>query len=344
MNGNYFMLDISNRSLRAKVGTKKLPIVEGQDRDSRFRSFGSSEDRLFAAAASTQLARHGQNRIRFHRARSPWLMLANEFVALFPLLLPSASGLPFFAHRLSPTEGCQLLGFTLADVLILNALVAFAQNYKVEKLMLSFLDYIPKPVPLLRDEQKVLVDAEEMVPGDILLLREGEIIPADGVLIECADLMLDESILTGESEPVEKIALKRIVEPCNIISSGATVIRGDATALITRTGRTTTLGAISGLSTSVKRDLTPMQKELAGFVRYITWLAFSIGLIFFVIGFAIGNTFWSNLIFAIGIRILVICGGKAESVSKFAQKLGISASAHNRRRRVIPHKTMPCPT
>jgi len=85
------MPDDSDRSPRDKVGTKQLPAVDGPDRESLFRSFGSSEDGLSAAAASAPLERHGRNRIRFHRARSPWLMLAHESVALFPLLLLGAS-------------------------------------------------------------------------------------------------------------------------------------------------------------------------------------------------------------------------------------------------------------
>lgn len=125
-------------------------------------------------------------------------MLLKEFTALFPMLLLAASLLAFFAHYLSPGEGYELIGIALAVVVILNALVSFYQNHKVEKLMLSFLDFIPKQVALLRNGEKVVLDANEVVPGDILLLQEGDKIPADGVILEMNQLLVDESILTGE--------------------------------------------------------------------------------------------------------------------------------------------------
>ncbi len=289
--------------------------LTGLDREALFRTFNASPEGLSSADAAARLSRYGPNRIRFHRARSPWLMLAREFVALFPLLLLAASALAFFAHWLSPGEGYELIAFALAGVVVLNALVSFFQNYKVEKLMSSFLDYIPKSVVLLRDGEEVLLDAAAVLPGDVMRVQEGDKISADGVVIESTQLTLDESILTGESEPVAKSALDANVdEHCNV-RSGATVLKGSARILVTRTGRATALGEISALSQRVQRDLTPMQLELRHFVRRITWLALGIGFSFFLVGFAIGNPFWTNLIFAIGIIVANVPEGLLPTVT-----------------------------
>ena len=292
-----------------------IPRVEGLERGALFRLLGSGPAGLGAAAARARLRRYGRNRIRFHRARSPWLLLAREFVALFPLLLLAAAALAFLAHHLSPGEGYGLIGVALSGVVVLNALVSFAQNYKVERLMLSFLDYIPKSVALLRDGGEVLLDAEEVVPGDVMRVQEGDKIAADGVVIECQQLTLDVSILSGESEPVAKQALKERVDDGCRVSSGATVLKGSAQILVTGTGRTTTLGEISALSQRVERDLTPMQRELRDFARRITWIALGVGGFFFLVGTAIGNPFWTNLIFAIGIIVANVPEGLLPTVT-----------------------------
>jgi len=214
-------------------------------------------------------------------------------------------------------------------VVVLNAVVSFVQNYKVEQLMLSFLDYIPKEVALLRDGEKQLLDAKEVAPGDILYIQEGDKIPADGVIVDAAQLLLDESILTGESEPVSRGALGEIVDENCLARSGATVLKGNGRVLVTTTGRSTSLGSISALSQSVERDLTPMQLELQNFVRKITYLALGIGLIFFFIGFAIGNTFWTNLIFAIGIIVANVPEGLLPTVTLALTQASVRMGKNN---------------
>ncbi|MEW5823193.1 MAG: cation-transporting P-type ATPase [Pseudomonadota bacterium] len=301
----------------------------GMRREALFQHLGAAEGGLSGEEAYRRLARFGPNAIVFHRARSPLFMLLAEFTALFPLLLLAASGLAFLANALAPGEGYALIGAALLFVVGLNALVSFVQNYRVEKLMLSFLDYIPKEVAVLRDGEKLLLDAREVVPGDILFIQEGDKISADGVFVGAAGLLLDESILTGESEPVVRRSLAQVVEVDCLARSGATVLKGSAHLLVTRTGRSTHLGVISELSQKVERALTPMQKELKGFVRLITALALGIGLVFFLIGWAIGNSFWTNLIFAIGIIVANVPEGLLPTVTLALTQASVRMSRHN---------------
>ena len=288
---------------------------QGLSRDELLQALHGSEEGLSQADAVARQQQYGFNEIRFHRTRSPWRMLLKEFTELFPVLLLAAAGLSFFADNLSPGEGYGLIGAALLGVVVLNALVSFLQNYKVEKLMLSFLDYIPREVVLLRDGKEQMADAREVVPGDILFVQEGDKIPVDGVLLQGDQLMVDESVISGESEPVIKKVLNEHVAPENLVSSGATVLTGSARILTARTGRSTSIGSISELSQSVTQDLTPMQRELTYFVRRITWLALGIGFSFFLIGFLIGNPFWTNLIFAIGIIVANVPEGLLPTVT-----------------------------
>jgi len=286
-----------------------------KNRESLFQALSCNAGGLSAAEAAARKSRYGSNEIRFHRARSPLRMLLEEFLALFPLLLLASSILSWVAHFMLPGQGYELIAAALLVVVVLNALVSFIQNYKVEKMMMSFLDYIPKQVVLLRDGEKILTDAKEVVPGDVLFVQEGDKICADGIVIESSQLLVDESIITGESEPVDKQAAEDEIHADMRAASGATVLKGHGRILVTRTGRATSIGAISELSQGVQQDRTPMQKELAYFVRKITYLAVGIGLVFFVIGFFIGNPLWTNLIFAIGIIVANVPEGLLPTVT-----------------------------
>ncbi len=286
-----------------------------ENKASLFQALSCDAGGLSAAEARARKKRYGSNEIRFHRARSPLRMLLEEFLALFPLLLLASSILSWVAHYMLPGQGYELIAVALLVVVVLNALVSFIQNYKVEKMMMSFLDYIPREVVLLRDGDKILTDAKEVVPGDVIFVQEGDKICADGVIIESAQLLVDESIITGESEPVAKQAAEDRIDADMLAASGATVIKGHGRVLVTRTGRSTSIGAISELSQGVKQDYTPMQKELAYFVRKITYLALGIGLVFFAIGFLIGNPLWTNLIFAIGIIVANVPEGLLPTVT-----------------------------
>ncbi|WP_455221669.1 cation-translocating P-type ATPase [Kaarinaea lacus] len=283
--------------------------------DTLYQRLRTSSAGLSHQEASARVIRYGYNELIFHRSRSIPLMLLDEFRALFPVLLMVAGGLSFVANYLSPGEGYDLIGYALMGVVILNALVSFFQNYKVEKLMMAFLDYIPKSVNVLRDGEVETLDAKELVPGDVLLVQEGDKISADGVVIEAKQLLVDESVLTGESVPAEKISCNDAINETALVFSGAMVVKGSARIIVTRTGRKSKIGEISEMSQAVKADLTPMQKELKNFVNKITWLALGIGLVFFITGFVIGNTFWTNLVFAIGIIVANVPEGLLPTVT-----------------------------
>jgi sodium/potassium-transporting ATPase subunit alpha len=301
----------------------------GKNKDELFLALHADEAGLSSSEAGLRQKRYGKNQILFHPARSPLLMFLQEFTALFPLLLLGAALLAFFADMLSVDEGYDLIGAALIGVVLLNALVSFVQNYRVEKLMLSFLDYIPKQVALLRDGQRVFLDAKEVVPGDILFVQEGDKISADGILLSSQTLLVDESVLSGESERVEKSSLEERVQKECLVYSGATVMKGSARLLVSKTGRATDIGSISTLSQNVRTDLTPMQKELQLFARKITLLALGIGALFFLIGLAIGNPFWTNLIFAIGIIVANVPEGLLPTVTLALNQSSLRMSKRN---------------
>ena len=288
---------------------------EGKTKEELLNSLGSTVNGLMSDEAARRKNKYGLNQLVFHREMSPFVMLFEEFKGMFPILLLVSAILCFFANTLSSGEGYNFIGFALLVVVVLNASVSFIQRYKVEKLMQSFQDYIPKQVALMRNGNRNILNAKEIVPGDILLVQKGDRISADGIILSSTGLMADESILTGESEPLEKSEFGTEGQQSCEAFSGSTVLKGSATILVVRTAKKTKIGSISNLSQTVTRDLTPMQKELKIFVRKITYLAIALGFTFFLVGFLIGNTFWTNLIFAIGIIVANVPEGLLPTVT-----------------------------
>ncbi|HEX5636292.1 MAG TPA: cation-transporting P-type ATPase, partial [Gammaproteobacteria bacterium] len=160
---------------------------------------------LSPAEADKRRQLYGKNILRLHHHRTVFFMLVSEFLALFPVLLLVAAMLAMYADSLQPNQGFDLIATALFVVVVLNALVSFIQNYKVEKLMSSFLDYITRPVNVVRGGMAINTASVELVPGDLLIIQAGDKVSADAVVLGCDDLLVDESILTGESLPVFKL-------------------------------------------------------------------------------------------------------------------------------------------
>ncbi|MBI3187534.1 MAG: cation-transporting P-type ATPase [Gammaproteobacteria bacterium] len=270
---------------------------------------------LSPAEADKRRQLYGKNILRLHHHRTVLFMLVSEFLALFPVLLLVAAMLAMYADRLQPNQGFDLIATALFVVVVLNALVSFIQNYKVEKLMSSFLDYITRPVNVVRGGMAINMASVELVPGDLLIIQAGDKVSADAVILGCDDLLVDESILTGESLPVYKLPVTDNIAVNNRLYSGTTILKGEAKVLVTATGNNSKIGRIATLTRHVTRDLTPMQKELQNFVHKISLFSLVIGIVFFFIGYGIGNTFFTNLVFAIGIIVANVPEGLLPTVT-----------------------------
>lgn len=232
--------------------------------------------------------------------------LVRHFTNFFSLLLDIAATVCFVAESIQPGEGMGILGWALLGVSLLNALFAFAQEMRAERAMDELRKFLPQRVRVRRDGQDREVLAEELVPGDILLLHEGDRVAADGRLVESEELLINNAPLTGESrsQPLRKgPARGRLIESPNIAFAGCGVLRGRGTAVVFATGHRTEFGKIAALSRDVRRPSSPLQRETNRMVRVLTVIAVSMGLIFFAYGVAIGRPLWVNLVFMLGIIV-----------------------------------------
>jgi sodium/potassium-transporting ATPase subunit alpha len=177
---------------------------------------------------------------------------------------------------------------------------------------------LPFYVKVLRAGKEKDVQGREVVPGDVILLSEGDKVPADARLIETAGLKVNHAPLTGESEPLLRNTDPfpgELVESPNIAFAGTTVISGSGRAIVFATGMKTEFGRIAHLTSAVEAGLSPLQKEIVKATRVVAVIAGAVGLFFFVLGFVIGRTFWDNFIFAIGISVALIPEGMLPTVT-----------------------------
>ncbi len=280
--------------------------IQNLPADQVCHALGSSTQGLTAQEAAERLVEVGRNSIE---VRDPWRIarsLLRQFSNFFTLLLFASAAICFIAERLQPGQNMALLGWALGGVALLNALFSFIQEYRAEKAMEALRDFLPQKVEVIRDGQTVSLLAEELAPGDLLLVKEGDRVPADARLISVEGLLVNNAPLTGESQPVVLTADpvdQYLIESSNIIFAGCLVLRGTAQAVVFATGLRTEFGKLAHLSQAISRAPSPLERQTAHMVRVLTIIAVSLGVSFFLYGVFSGRSLWVNLVFMMGIIV-----------------------------------------
>ncbi len=283
-----------------------------------YRRIYSSENGLLLSEAKKRMLQYGQNIIE-EKDKVPGIVkFLKQFINFFAILLMIGAALSFFAEYLSPGEGNLYIGIALFGVVVLNSIFTFIQEYQSEKIMESFKNMMPVKIQVLRNGQKTEILASEVVPGDIIFLSEGDKIPADARLIEHHALKVDNSSLTGESEPQLRsleCTHDNILESRNMVFSGTLVQSGTGKALVYATGMKTQIGKIARLTKETRDQMTPMRKEINYFIKIISAIAIALGIMFCIVSVVIGNQFIASIIFAIGIIVANVPEGLLPTVT-----------------------------
>ncbi|QCB97816.1 cation-transporting P-type ATPase [Arthrobacter sp. PAMC25564] len=281
--------------------------------DLREASLGLSSDDV-----AVLRARFGSNTIPAERTRPWWSRLAAELTHFFALMLWAAAILAFVA-------GTPQLGWAIAAVVVVNGLFAFFQEARAERASAKLRELLPARVRVRRDGKPTTVDAAELVPGDVVLLTAGDRIPADLQLISSSSLRFDESMLTGESEPVPGL-------PGDSVPGGTFVAEGDAVGLVTATGSATRLAEIARLTTRAAPPPSPLDLELKRIVKIIAAISISVGVAFFLISLLIGNPLTGAFLFAIGVTVAMVPEGLLPTVTL---SLAIGAQRMSKRHALV---------
>ena len=277
-----------------------------------FQNLITSEKGLSEEDAERRLHEYGLNEIREVRKKPLSLRFLSQFTHFLAVLLWIATALSFLSEYLHPGEGMLTLGLAIIAVIFINAVFTFIQEYRAERALEALKKLLPFYVKILRDGTEKEIHAREVVPGDIIILSEGDKIPADARLIETCELKVNNAPLTGESEPQVRNHEPfdgDLMESPNIAFAGTTVLSGSGRAVVYSTAMSTQIGRIAHLTSAVETGLSPLQKEIVRATRIVATIAAVVGIFFFSIGFLIGRSFWDNFIFAIGITVALIPEG-----------------------------------
>lgn len=290
----------------------KIPLEE------LFARVQSTDKGLNSKEAADRLDRFGPNILTIRKRIPIAIQFLKEFTNFFALLLIVGSALSFLAESLSPDQGYLYIGIALGGVVILNATFTFIQKYQTDKIMETFQKMLPSMVEVLRDGRRKHMPANELVPGDVIFLREGDKVPADGRLIEEHSLKIDLASITGESEPelrTLECTHENILESRNMVFSGTLVQTGNGKSIVYCTGMDTQIGSIASLTRETENVETPLHRELKYFIRIISIIAMMLGISFFAISFFIDNSAIGSLIFAIGIIVANVPEGLLPTVT-----------------------------
>lgn len=227
--------------------------------DRVLRELASSADGLTAAEAHQRLGSYGPN-VLPEQAKVPlWRRVIEPFSSLFVIVL-------LVAALISILTGHHLDAVVMTAVLMVNAVIYYSQQYSASRVLASLKSHDKRTVRALRTGEPVLVAADQLVPGDVVLLNEGLKVPADGRLLRANQLQIDESMLTGESEPQTKTLPPLqgglpVYDQTNMVFSGTLVRSGIGEFIVTATGEQTELGHIAELSNS-KFESGPLQRQI----------------------------------------------------------------------------------
>jgi calcium-translocating P-type ATPase len=263
------------------------------------RDLRSSSEGLSSREAARRLIQYGPNELRRRGGRRWPGELARQLTHPLALLLWLAAGLSF-------AVGNQTVGIAVLLVILLNAVFAFAQELQAERAVEALARYMPQQVRVLRDRLSAMIDAAQLVPGDIVLLEEGDRVAADMRLLSGA-VEVDLSTLTGESVSVLRAAdlvdrgVPRL-QARDLVFSGTTCIGGEAQGVVFATGMHSELGRIASLSERVKEQPSPLEHQ----VRRVAWLiagvAVAMAVAFIPLAiFGAGLSLRGSVVFAVGL-------------------------------------------
>jgi P-type Ca2+ transporter type 2C len=222
---------------------------------------------LSSAGAAERLARAGPNRLDPAAQVPGWRKLLAQFADPLIYLLLVAIAISVAAWALEGAQGVPFEAIVIAVIVVANGVLGFVQERKAEQAVAALQRMAAPAATVLRDGAQARIPAEELVPGDIMILAEGDAVGADGRLVQVASLSVAESSLTGESEPVLKDsatlpAPAPLGDRTNMVFSGTAVTRGRGRAVVTATGMATEMGRIAALLGRTQEERTPLQREV----------------------------------------------------------------------------------
>jgi P-type Ca2+ transporter type 2C len=309
------------------------------------RLMGTRTGGLTAAEVIEKQQSYGKNVLAEKNKKPLILVFAANFISLMAILLWIGGAIAIVADMVQ-------LGIAIWLVNIINGIFSFWQEFRAGKATEALKNMLPSFARVIREGQELQILVEDLVPGDIVLLQEGDKISADARLIDSSDLQVNQSTLTGESNPVRKThepilrgGLSRSEIP-NLIFTGTSVASGNAKAVVITIGMQTEFGKIANLTQEVKDVLSPLQKELDKLTKQVSLMAIIAGVLFFLASvFIVKDPVAKSFIFSLGMIVAFIPEGLLPTVTlSLAMAVQRMVKEHALVKRLSAVETLGCTT
>merc|ERR1719464_1841659 len=309
-----------NLKKELELDVHKVPIEELLKRF----NCTSIEAGLTDEQAKKGLEEHGPNALTPPPTTPEWVKFCQNLFSGFACLLWVGAILCFVAYGIQatayeePPDDNLYLGVVLTAVVTVTGIFSYYQESKSAKIMESFKNLVPQYALVRRDGEKISISAAELTLGDIVEVKFGDRVPADLRDIECRGFKVDNSSLTGESEPqarTPEFTHDNPLETKNLAFFSTNAVEGTATGMVVNIGDNTVMGRIAGLASGLESDETPIAKEIAHFIHIITGVAVFLGVSFFIIAFILGYNWLDAVIFLIGIIVANVPEGLLATVT-----------------------------
>lgn len=275
-----------------------------QTKDEVLKEFHTSSDGLLTKQAEENLAKYGKNALVEGKKKTTFQVFLEQFKDLMVIILIIAAVISAFTGELEST-------LVIIAVLILNAVLGTVQHIKAEKSLESLKSLSSPSAKVLRNGEKIEIDSKDVVPGDIMLLEAGDMVTADGRILDNFSLQVNESSLTGESTNIDKADVDfdheiPLGDRLNMVYSSSLVTYGRANVLVTNTGMDTEIGKIASLMNETKERRTPLQVSLDKFSSKLATAILIICAV--VLGLQIwrGQPIMDSLLFAVALAVAAI--------------------------------------
>ena len=269
------------------------------------KDFNVTKDGLTSQQVTESLTKHGLNALNEKKKQTVIQVFLSQFKDLLVFILIIAGIISMMSHNVEST-------LVIFAVIILNAILGTVQHFKAEQSLDSLKALSSPSAKVIRDGAKVEIDAKNVVPGDILMLEAGDLVAADGRIIENYSLQVNESSLTGESLSVDKttetIDKEEVAlgDQKNMVFSGSLVTYGRALVLVTSTGMKTEIGKIATLMEETQEKKTPLQVSLDDFSKKLAFIILAICVVVFGLSLYRKMDVLDSLMFAVALAVAAI--------------------------------------
>lgn len=280
-----------------------------------FLSLGSDLSGLSEEEAKKRALKGGPNTLPSIKGGHWSAKLAAQFTHFFAALLWAAAAISFIAAFLDPASNMLPIGWAILIVIFLNGFFGFYQEFRTEKSLEALRRILPSKATVRRGDALRTISTEEIVSGDIVILKEGDKIPADMYIVDASELWVNESTLTGESEAVS-VGVVGSRHHKSVVYSGTFVVKGEGEGLVFAIGKESRYGLIASLTQKVSSGVGHLQIEIGRISRIIAVISFLIAASFVAISLSVGgSSTWSTFLFSLGVLVALIPEGLLPTVT-----------------------------